>query len=52
MHLEHALGSAQVRLLGAAEPGDGAGEQGTHAPVGDDRSLLGEPLEKAAHASS
>jgi hypothetical protein len=52
MHLEHALGRAEVRFLGAAQPGDGAREQGAHAAVGDDRRLLGEPLLETAHASS
>src|SRR5262249_33453364 len=52
MHLEHAFGGAEVRLLGAAEPGHRAREQRSHAAVRDDRSLCGEPLEEAAHTSS
>ena len=52
MHLEHALGRAEVRLLGAAQPCNGAREQGAHAAVGDDRRVGREPLLEAAHASS
>src|SRR5262249_31426087 len=50
--IEHALGGAEVRLLWAAEPAHCAREQRSHAAVRHDRSLLGEPLEEAAHAGS
>ena len=49
VHVEHALGRAEVRLLRAAQPRDGAREQRAHAAVGDDRRPGGETFEEAAH---
>ena len=47
MEREHALGRAQVRLLGAAQPRDGARDEDAHAPVADDRQARFEPLQEA-----
>ncbi len=43
------LRRAQVRLLGAAQAGCRAGEQRTHAAVGDDRWAASQPFEKIRH---
>src|SRR5581483_9510266 len=52
MHLEHALGRAEVRLLRAAEAGDGAREERAHAAVRDDRRVAPEALQATAQASA
>ena len=46
---EDALGRADVRLLGAAEPGDGARDERPHAAVADERRAVREAVEKSAH---
>ena len=46
---EHALGRADVRLLGAAQPGDGARDERAHPAVADERGAVREALEKPAH---
>src|SRR5579862_4937904 len=52
MHLEHALRRAEVRLLWAAQPGDGAREQRAHPAVGDDGRAVEQALQESAHASA
>ena len=49
VHGDDALGRAEIRLLGTAEAGDGARDEGTHAAVCDDRRARGETVEEAAH---
>ena len=46
---EDALGRADVRLLGAAEPRDGARDERAHAAVADERRAVREALEEPAH---
>ena len=43
-----ALGRAQVRLLGAAQPRDSACQQSAHASVGHDRGPARQPLAETA----
>ena len=45
---DDALGSAQVRLFGAADPRHGLREERAHAAVGDDRRPVAEALFEAA----
>ena len=46
---EDALGRADVRLLGAAQPRDGARDERAHAAVADERRAVRESLEEPAH---
>ena len=49
MHVDDAVGRAEVRLFGAAQARDGARKQRSHAAVGDDRRTVAQPLEEPAH---
>src|SRR4029079_11070312 len=46
---EHALWRPDVRLLGTAEPSNGARNQSPHATVADERRVVCEALEEPAH---
>src|SRR5262249_60605363 len=48
---EAALGSAEIRLLRAAEPWHGARDERAHAPVPDERRPRRESLGETAHLS-
>ena len=52
VHRDHALGRAQVRLLGAAQAGRRPGQQRTHAAVGHDRRAAAQSLEEVRHPPS
>ena len=49
---DHALGGAQVRLLGAAQPRHGARDDRAHAAVRHDHGACAEPLQEAIHGAS
>ncbi len=52
VHRDHALGCAQVRLLGTAQSGRRPDQERTHAAVGHDRRAGAQPLEEVRHPSS
>ena len=52
VYRDDALGSAEVRLLGAAQAGHGPGDERTHAAVGDDRTAGAQSIQEAAHGSA
>ena len=52
VHRDHALGCAQVRLLGAAETGRRPDQERSHPTVGHDGRAGAQPLEEVRHLSS
>ena len=52
VHRDHALGRAQVRLLGTAQSGCRPDQERAHAAVGHDRRAGAQPLEEVRHPSS
>src|SRR5581483_12207717 len=48
--VDDGLRRLRVRLLGHAQPVDGAREERAHAAVGDDRGARGDPLEEPGHS--